>query len=90
MSRAISLSQAKAKFVHRYTMEHKPKWAEDPFTNGLFPAPQFHSDKEWYDNTLFHGESQIEGLTTKSSCYTTGQTWPLGTKLTTPFNPNKR
>ena len=66
---------AKRSFVHRYTMEHKPRWANQPAPNGKRYAPQYRSDAEWYANTLFPGESP---LADKNHCYSTGATWPLG------------
>lgn len=81
-TRPISFEQAKAQFVHRYTVAHVPAWARKRCENGKFYAPQFRTDKEWYDNTEFYGE----GVTaTKTHCHTSGQTWPLGQWLNKPF-----
>jgi acetoacetate decarboxylase len=85
MSRPISFEQAKARYVHRFTMEHVPAWARSfcTFKDGRkYYAPQFRTDREWYDATLFYGESE---LATKKSCYTSGQTWPLGQWLAAPY-----
>lgn len=81
MKRTISLEQAKALFPHRYTMEHVPAWAKLPH-EGKFYAPQFRTDKEWYDNTKFRGESEFAD---NISCHTSNQTWPLGQWLDKPF-----
>jgi hypothetical protein len=42
-----------AKFVHRYTVDHKPEWAKQPMGNGKLPPVQFISDREWLEHTLF-------------------------------------
>jgi hypothetical protein len=75
--------QAKARWVNRYTMEHVPSWARIADDNGKYYAPQFATDMEWYENTLFPGEAGHVG--TAATCYTTGQTWPLGQWLDQPF-----
>jgi hypothetical protein len=83
-TRAISLAQARAQFVHRYTMEHIPAWARKPCEgNGKYYAPQYASDAEWYENTTFPGEGDIHG--NAGHCESSGQTWPLGQWLDTPY-----
>lgn len=84
MKRAISFDNAKRQYTQRYTMEHAPAWTRKPCEgNGLFYAPQFRSDAEWYENTVFPGE---QGKPRKDDhCYTTGQTWPLGQWLDKPY-----
>lgn len=82
MGRPISFEHAKARYVHRYTMEHVPEWTQTPFGDGKFPAPQFRTDREWYDATKFHGE---DPLADERHCYTSGQTWPLGKTLKEPY-----
>lgn len=77
--------EAKRRFVQRFTMEHIPKWALRPCNvDGLtlYHAPQFKTDREWYDNSKFKGESQLADAT---HCYTTGLTWPLGQWLSYPY-----
>lgn len=72
-----TLEQACAKYVHRFTMEHVPRWARDTATNGKYYAPHFRSDAEWYANTYFPGEPD-HPAPTDDYCYTHDQTWPLG------------
>jgi hypothetical protein len=84
MSRKITLAQAKARYVHRFTVEHIPAWALQARVDGTFYAPQFASDQEWYDNTLFPGEGHVKPR--EKHCFTTGQTWPLGQALAVPFS----
>ena len=81
-NRSISFEQAKACFVHRYTSEHVPEWAKQQLNNGKYPAPQYATDLEWYNNTLFENES---ALASKKQCYSTSPSYPLGTYLDKPF-----
>lgn len=80
--RPITFEQAKAKFVHRFTMQHVPRWASRAAPNGKYYAPHFVTDLEWYNMTKFYGESE---LADKNFCHTTGQSWPLGKWLDKPF-----
>jgi hypothetical protein len=91
MKRKLSFERACRTYVNRYTMEHIPQWA----TKGCVAsgqlrhyAPQFRTDREWYDNTRFPGESGHHGIGT--DCYTSGQTWPLGKWLDAPYSAPKR
>lgn len=92
MTRPLTFERAKALYVHRYTMEHVPAWAlvpvVDPTSLGKrYYAPQFRSDMEWYENTLFKGESE---LADNRHCHTSGQTWPLGHWLRAPYQRGQR
>lgn len=88
-ARAITLAEAKSKYVHRFTMEHVPSWARKPCVDEktgevvFYYAPQYRSDAEWYENTIFPGEVGHYG--TKNECHINNQTWPLGQKLTEPY-----
>lgn len=82
MPRALTLAQAQARYVHRYTMEHIPAWSRKHCA-GKFYAPQFRSDAEWYANTVFPGEPGHFGK--RDECNTSGQTWPCGEWLSSPF-----
>lgn len=81
--------EAKRKYVHRFTMEHVPAWAlkdpGNPRADGkpCFYAPQYRTDREWYDNTTFPGEAGHDG--DECHCYASGQTWPLGKWLDRPY-----
>lgn len=93
MERALSFQQAKAAYGHRYTMEHVPDWAKRPLFHPdrktyVYCAPQFRTDREWYEATRFKGEDGWIGI--GSDCYTTGHTWPLGEGfLAEPFHLNR-
>lgn len=79
-----TLEQAKQQYLQRFTMEHVPAWAKvQRKGTGNYYAPQFSTDQEWYDNTLFYGEAGHIG--DSSHCFTSNQTWPLGTSLPIPF-----
>lgn len=78
-----TFEQACSQFPHRFTIDHVPAWARWPKPDGTYPAPQFRSDREWYDSTKFYGETP---MATRGHCYTTGETWPLGESLAEPFN----
>jgi hypothetical protein len=88
VTRILSFEQAKAQYPHRYTMDHIPAWSRDglwhPGAGALrFYAPQFRSDREWYDNTLFPGEGHVSRR--ERYCFTSNQSWPLGQWLPQPF-----
>lgn len=75
-------------------MDHVPAWSRQPVDmtiDGKGPsyyAPQFASDREWYENTKFKGEAGWLGV--GDDCYTSGQTWPLGHWLDKPFRKSSR
>jgi hypothetical protein len=89
MSRPISFERACAKYPHRYTMEHVPDWARHRAPGGQFYAPQYRSDREWYDLTKFPGELP-KAFFFGGHCYSTGQTWPRGHWLDRPFQRSQR
>ena len=87
--RKLTLEQAKARFPHRFTMEHCPAWALSPFNPdtklaGKYPAPQYRTDKEWYDNTVFPGELGVHGNC--NHCHANNPSWPLGKSLSLPYS----
>lgn len=84
-TKRLSLEQARAKYVHRYTMEHVPQWSRQRAPGGKFYAPQYRNDQEWYEHTIFPGERDYPFRGERMGCYTTGQTWPLGLWLDTPY-----
>lgn len=83
MTKRPSFEQACRMYVHRFTMENVPSWASRP-CGGKYYAPQFASDREWYDNTKFPGEPD-HFLVDSLYCYTRNQTWPLGEWLHKPY-----
>jgi hypothetical protein len=84
----VNIAEAKRSYINRYTMEHVPSWAlRHPHDSGgteqRYYAPQFRTDDEWFENTLFPPNNPCG--TRITDCYTTGQTWPLGQWLNKPF-----
>lgn len=82
----MNLEQAKRVYPHRYTMGHVPAWAKNrPCDSGgtetRYYAPQYRSDQEWFENTLFPPNNPFH----KSDCYSSNPTWPLGKWLDKPF-----
>jgi hypothetical protein len=66
-------------YVHRYTMEHKPSWADKPCEgNGKRYAPQYATDAEWLANTEFKTRKNGRLDHRTRHCQSSGQTWPLG------------
>lgn len=87
----MKIEEARRKYVHRYTMEHVPQWARqrpcDPGgTETRYYAPQFRTDREWFENTVFPPNHPAGPRVT--DCYTNGQTWPLGQWLDKPYTRN--
>lgn len=80
-----TLEQAKSVYGHRFTAEHVPTWAKRPLPDGRYYAPQYRTDKEWYDNTVFPGEPGCIGG--KHHCTTLFPSWPIGQWLTAAFDP---
>lgn len=81
--RKISFEDACRKYRNRYTMEHVPAWAKRSANNGKYYAPQYASDREWYEFTVFPGEGDISSRS--KYCESTNQTWPLGQWLDKPY-----
>lgn len=89
--RKLSFEEAKRRYVHRFTMEHVPSWAcERPCDSGgtatWYYAPQYRTDKEWYDNTAFPGEPEhILGARHNGCCDSRNPSWPIGQQLAQPY-----
>ena len=67
-------------FVHRFTRDHKPKWASAPWKDGLPYPVQFASDADWLANTLF--EVRNDGRLNVRASYCHGSpTWPDNPEL---------
>jgi len=46
--------EAKRRFIHRFTAEHKPEWAYRTRSDGKPYKPHFASDQDWLNNTYFY------------------------------------
>lgn len=84
MKRALTFEQACSQYVMRFTGDHVPMWALKQRQDKSFYAPQFISDREWYDLAKFPGERGYFG--TGGDCQSGPQSWPLGQALRKPFN----
>ena len=68
--------EALSRFAHRYTGDHKPKWAQQPMPSGKpFPV-QFASDQDWLASTLFWVTDR-NTLAKRHPCESR-PTWPNG------------
>ncbi len=79
MNRPITFTEATSRYVHRFTLDHTPNWANAQLPNGNYPAPQYASDEEWYDSTIFPGEGHLHR--NRHHCESSNQTWPMGKEL---------
>jgi hypothetical protein len=82
--RKLSFREACGIYNNRFTMEYIPLWSEIPREDKTYFAPQFETDREWYNNVKFFGEEGWKGED-KAYCYTIGETWPLGESLDKPY-----
>jgi hypothetical protein len=70
-------------FVHRYTGEHRPQWAANPWkANQPYPV-QFKDDSEWLSNTKF-AVKRDGRLDTRVKCCVSTPTWPFNPELRKP------
>lgn len=83
-TKKISFAEARAQYVHRFTMDYVPQWALKVRDDGTYCAPQFISDLEWYEHTVFPPQNGL-----RKYCTTSGQTWPLGQALNSPFDVHR-
>lgn len=77
----MTFEEAKAHYPHRFTMEHVPDWAKRPSGNNRFYAPQYRTDREWFENSIFPPENPLH----RRDCWSRNQTWPLGKWLEKPY-----
>jgi len=68
----------KRRFVHRFTKDHKPEWANRARPDGKPYKPQFASDQDWLNNTSFHIKSDGT-LDNRYKYCCSNPTWPEGT-----------
>lgn len=70
--------KALARYVHRFTGDHVPKWAHTPTPNGKFCPVQFKDDAEWLDHTLFPVNKSGKLISGDCQAF---PTWPKGRHL---------
>lgn len=64
-------------YIHRYTAEHKPDWANTLKPDGTPYKPQFASDADWLANTKFYVRKD-DRLSNAFSYCESHPTWPFG------------
>jgi hypothetical protein len=68
--------EALARFINRYTGDHKPDWVKRATSTYLYPV-QFRDDEEWLANTRFAVTAKGELDRRIIHCEST-PTWPEG------------
>jgi hypothetical protein len=67
-------------FVHRFTKQHVPAWANKEWKDGITYPVQFASDAEWLSYTFF--EVTVKGELSKRVHYCeSSPTWPDNPEL---------
>lgn len=67
-------------YVHRFTGDHKPKWANAPWQDGKPYPVQFKDDSDWLANTTFICKK--DGTLDKRSNHCLSHpTWPNNPEL---------
>lgn len=69
--------QVLAQFVHRFTGDHKPSWANEPRPDGSAYPVQFRDDQDWLANTFFEITAKGE-LSRRTRHCESHPTWPNG------------
>jgi hypothetical protein len=69
-----------ASYVHRFTRDHKPKWANKPWKDGKPYPVQFASDQDWLENTVFFVRDNGRLDQRYKRCESTS-TWPDNPEL---------
>ena len=69
-----------AAFVHRFTAQHKPRWANEPWKDGKPYPVQFASDRDWLEHTRFAVTENGRLDKRASHCMST-PTWPNNPEL---------
>ena len=64
-------------YVHRFTKEHKPQWANEPRSDGTAYMPLHASDADWLQNTKFAVNKDGRLNHRVKACEST-PTWPDG------------
>ncbi len=64
-------------YVHRYTKDHKPKWAEKHLLNEAPYPVQFASDTDWLSRSLFPVKVDKNGkITQRAAPCCSYASWP--------------
>lgn len=76
-------------FVHRYTRDHRARWACQPRPDGTPYPVQFDSDVDWLANTLFWIKADGT-LDHRYDHCESNPTWPDNPELRNQLNENRR
>jgi hypothetical protein len=68
-------SEAKRRYVHRFTCTHVPAWARQPRADGTHYEPQFANCDAWLANTDFP-VTRTGRLSDRPSACQSRPTWP--------------
>lgn len=71
---------ALAAYVHRYTKDHKPGWANERMSDGTAYPVQFASDSEWLAHTEF-AVTKTGRLDHRCTSCISHPTWPDNPEL---------
>lgn len=67
-------------YLHRFTKDHKPKWASGTRPNGEPYPVQFDSDRDWLAHTAFAVTESGHLDRRRRKCYA-NPTWPNNPEL---------
>jgi hypothetical protein len=76
----LNQTNVKQMFVHRYTRDFKPSWANNPWKDGKPYPIQFASDEDWLENTYFR-VTKKGNLDERSKHCESNPTWPDNPEL---------
>lgn len=71
--------EALARFVHRFTKDHKPEWASGEWKDGKPYPVQFASDADWLSHTIFR--TNKDGTLRERADCESHPTWPDNPEL---------
>lgn len=74
-------------YTHRYTRDHKPVWARNPWKDGKPYPIQFDSDKDWLAHTEFPVGPNGKLLVGKGHACQSSPTWPDNPELAGKRSP---
>ena len=78
---AVDQQKALAAYVHRYTKDHRPTWAQHDVWKDGKPYPvQCASDRDWLENTRFLVRSNGR-LDHRARFCSSSPTWPDNPEL---------
>lgn len=72
--------QCKRQFVHRYTGDHKPGWADKSWKDGRAYPLQFENDADWLNHTWF-AVTLLGTLDRRVTACHSQPTWPQNPEL---------